>query len=1116
MLRVICGPSGYGKTYEIYKIIEEKLFDFEKKLFVIVPEQESVKAEKSVLEYFGNSINERLEILNFSRLANRVFREAGGITYKYADNGGKDLILSMIAEDAGEELSSFENSFEDENFISSVRCELDTLRLGGITSEKLKEISHDISQKEVNSSVLSEKLLQLSYICDLYEGELKHNGGTDVLDDLSRLAKTLEEYDFFENSCVFIDGFYDFTYPEYEIIKQMIKYSDDVYITLPLIENDTESVFIRSSDALKKLTDISEKADCDIKTVFLKEKRKNQAFPISFVAERITDGKDMSEFGEKISSGNAITFTECSSLFDECVYVAREIVKLVKSGTEFREIAVCAGDISGYGGMIEDVFEKYGIKFLFAEKEKLIDKPLASFIFSSLAVITHDFYLPTVRRYLESALLPIDRESRFLLTNYIKTWNIGSSLWKSENNWVMNPRGYTEKISEEEKEELETVNSARRAVYTPLSHLAEGLKGETVKEKITAVWNYLEETGIKETLIGRAQKNLEKGNFSSSRDEADIWNLTLSSLDLLCKTAGSRKVTTERFVKYMHIMFRDSDFGRIPSTVDEVEIGNIGFVRSSDIKHMFLIGFNEGIFPPVQEEKGIFTENEKRILERFSDCYKSNCNDMKLYGEIFNLLIAFSIPCDSLNFVYHTSSSESKDDRISFFAPIIMSYTDAEINIFEAETAPPVCRKELTERLLSYRNAENIDDILASVKKEDEDFYLKICNNLNIRNFCTENLSFENPEKIFSGKINMTQARLDSFSRCPFAYYSNYMLSLKKSKRAEFRVAEIGSLVHKVLEEVLSFLASENKKICDADSKTVERLARACANEYLKKAAPEISDTSRRFKYLVNRLVFFTVYIIENMREEFENSDFSPVLFEENMEEGGVLPPYEVSLPNGSSLIFYGCVDRVDLFEDDDGKKYLRVVDYKTKLGGKKFDLNDVINGINLQLLVYLFAIWQNGKKEDSYPAGIMYMPASLPSIRLDSKKVAKNEKDEREEKMKRSGLFLLDEKILNAMEHGVLGKVVPIKKNAKGGYNSSSSLATLEQFGALKRYTDKIFSNLASKLQKGCIEASPLEVDNTACCDWCDFKAFCRYEGRTRKYKKVSEPWSEIESVKD
>jgi len=1109
MLTLICAPSGYGKTHYLYDRICEKLSDgTNSKMYVIVPEQESVKSKKALLERFGNTLNDIVEILNFSRLANRVFRDAGGITYKYVDNGGKDLIVSTILEDCAEDFASFSRSLDDENFISSLRGELDTLRLGGVNSDSLLTLTRDISKKEMNSERLVEKIKSLAAFYSLYEGAVLH-GNVDTLDDLRRLSDTLDDYDFFYNTTVFIDGFYDFTYPEYEIIRRIARDCEQVYVTLPTVENDNEKVFVRSTRAKEKIVEICEEISCAYTNVNLNTRVKKQSAALTYLAERIIDGKSEKM---KMPADNSLTLTACKTPFDECVFTAREIVKLVKDGVKFRDIAVCSGNIADYGTMLEDVFEKYGIRFLKTNHDNLMSKPLVTFIFSALEIVGSGFYLPVVKRYLESPLLPLDKKHRLLLSNYITAWNVNKSLWYSDSDWVMNPRGYVGELTEADRYELEAVNRARYKVAKPLLKLADAIKKEKVSDKVTAVWEFLIDVGIKSQLISRSEKFLENADYIRSRDEAACWNLTLSALDRIASTLGERVTSTERFVKYMRIVFRDSTFGRIPSNLDEVEIGDIGFARNDNIKHLFLIGFNEGAFPSSKSRGGVFSENERHVLEQFSEFFKADSQESSLQNELFNLLVAVSVPTDALHLVYHTSSSGSSDDRVSFFASMINSYVDVDMSVFDLQKSFPVCREEFSDWIMMHRDSDNISDLISILQTNDPDFAEEITKRLNSRSFSSDELIFAKPEIVYKNNLSMSQSRLDTYSRCPFSYYSNYLLSLRTHKRIEFRAAETGSLVHRVLEDVLARIVSDGKKLQEVERVEIERLALESAENYLKTTAPEISETSKRFKYLVKRLTSFVLYVIENMREEFENSDFAPIYFEKNMSEDSEIQPYSVELPDGGSLVFNGCVDRVDIYEDEDGKKYLRVVDYKTKIGGKKFDLNDVINGINLQLLVYLFAIWQKGEKSESYPAGIMYMPASRPSVKLDSAEMVESEKETRDGAMKRSGLFLYDEKILDAMEHGLEGRVLPIKRNKNGTFSSQTALATLEQFGALKRYTDKVFINLANKLRSGDIAASPLCAGNSDTCKWCDFKPFCRYEGSPREYVKFDKPWEEID----
>jgi ATP-dependent helicase/nuclease subunit B len=107
-----------------------------------------------------------------------------------------------------------------------------------------------------------------------------------------------------------------------------------------------------------------------------------------------------------------------------------------------------------------------------------------------------------------------------------------------------------------------------------------------------------------------------------------------------------------------------------------------------------------------------------------------------------------------------------------------------------------------------------------------------------------------------------------------------------------------------------------------------------------------------------------------------------------------------------------------------------------------------------------------------------------------------------REEKSRaftRSGLFLRDEKILNAMEHNLEGRYIPVK--LKSGTSIafkkdkvSGVLASLEQIGKLERYVTKSLADIASELSGGKANVMPFKgkVDSWA---FCEMKKICRFE---------------------
>lgn len=107
---------------------------------------------------------------------------------------------------------------------------------------------------------------------------------------------------------------------------------------------------------------------------------------------------------------------------------------------------------------------------------------------------------------------------------------------------------------------------------------------------------------------------------------------------------------------------------------------------------------------------------------------------------------------------------------------------------------------------------------------------------------------------------------------------------------------------------------------------------------------------------------------------------------------------------------------------------YLRIIDYKT--GTKQFKLSDILYGINLQMLLYLHSIEASGgdKYGEIVPAGILYMPATVPYISSDSLKSIDKLPDELNKKLKMNGLLLKDTEIIHGMDKTDVATYIPVK----------------------------------------------------------------------------------------
>ena len=263
---------------------------------------------------------------------------------------------------------------------------------------------------------------------------------------------------------------------------------------------------------------------------------------------------------------------------------------------------------------------------------------------------------------------------------------------------------------------------------------------------------------------------------------------------------------------------------------------------------------------------------------------------------------------------------------------------------------------------------------------------------------------------------------------------------------------------------------------------------------------------------------------MDNVLEELRCSDFAPIDYEVDFSRSGDLPPVSCE-EEGVSVSLSGKVDRVDGYIRN-GRLYLRVMDYKS--GKKSFSLSDIWYGLNMQLIIYLYALQREGlaryrqrltaELNEIVPAGVLYVPVreELPDAPRDIDEDALRAM--RDKALRRSGLLSDDMELLEAMEHGLDGdgRFIPVTIKVKKGeeepsLTAKSAVADLAGFGRLARYTHQKLLEMGRELRAGSVTADPCKKDKTTSyCDWCSFRAACRFDetagDRARYLKRLTD----------
>ena len=147
-LQFIFGPSGSGKSHELYQtVIKEAAEHPEQNYIVLVPEQFTMQTQKDLVSMHPCRGIMNIDVLSFGRLAYRVFEETGGGNLPVLDDEGKNLILRKIASDQESQLQILRGNIKKLGYISEVKSILSEFTQYDIGEEEIRKVMETAGPK---------------------------------------------------------------------------------------------------------------------------------------------------------------------------------------------------------------------------------------------------------------------------------------------------------------------------------------------------------------------------------------------------------------------------------------------------------------------------------------------------------------------------------------------------------------------------------------------------------------------------------------------------------------------------------------------------------------------------------------------------------------------------------------------------------------------------------------------------------------------------------------------------------------------------------------------------------------------------------------------------------
>ena len=1060
-----------------------------RRVYLIVPEQETVNAECEMSEVLPASAPLYFEVTNFTRFTNTAFREIGGISGEYCSPVSKSLIMWRTLTELMPMLGMTRGRRNiSDGLVRKALSAVGEMQSLGISPEMLA-----LSEgKDVGDGRLREKLSDLTLIYTLYT-RLVGERFSDTMNDAAALTEMLSrDASFLLDTEIFIDGFTSFTEPQTRLIGEIMRHAP-VTVTLMLGRGGEAYEYTELIRTKRRLTTLADAAGV--------EKRLKK-----FGSRDMAANPVISEIGDLLwrSSGKidndslqilkdkpeTLRIFRARTAYEEARFIASDVRRRIEAGARYSDLAIVARSTDPYIGILDEALSAAGIPHFISKPSDLSPLPLFKLITAAYRIVTGGWHREDLITYMKSGISGISRDEEDKFELYTERWGIDGARFKS-GAWGMPPRGYG-RAKGGDAELLASINATRVKLTDALSAFEAAIaEAKSVKSHATALLSFLSSIEAEEKMAKRSEALLLRGESEAADLEGRAWGVLCDALDVLVDILGEVPADATSFLSQLTVAINGAAVGSIPSRQDAVTVGGADMIRLGGKRHVYMIGVNAGEFPASISETSYFAENERLKLGALGLPIEPEL-EIKGARELYSFSRAFTSATESVTLLYAEKTATD--------SPLLPSDVIERIKTVTSGRVTPKSISQLKLADTLYTEAETLEALGGLSEKEASEAreallaagfgeQLRIADGRLANDELT--VSPDTLALLYGKDIYLSQTKIDKFLGCPMSYFCKYNLHLDTDEAAELGSNVIGSFVHSVIEGFFKKLEASGKNPgaltnAERDAITAEAVE-GYAGELIGTGAP-----SSRTRVAVSRLVRATRPVVDGLCDELSASGFAPRFFELETSMHDPNSPDHVIIPRGGGgkIILRGTIDRVDTYKSGDDV-YVRVIDYKT--GYIDFLPSKLGEGEYLQMFLYLKAVTDTKKPEflkrlgvgeggRVIPAGVIYVKSKVKdaTVRSATDEAAS---DAAKAMQEREGMLLDDKVSLDAMNPDFLP---PEKKRSEPLRYDAAGWREIE------RTLTEVTRSVADGMTSGNVKATPATKGGRNC-KWCKYKEICR-----------------------
>jgi len=1117
-LQFILGNSGAGKSHYIYhKIITESLAQPDQQYLVLVPEQFTMQTQKELVTIHPGKGIMKIDVLSFERLAYRVMEELGEDRLQVLEETGKSLVLRKVAQEKKEQLELLGSKVKKPGYINRIKSTVSEWMQYDISMDSMEQMLDYARENPRLYYKLQDLRIMHQGFREYLQG--RYLAGEEVLDALCQSAPKSA---MIKDSVIVLDGFTGFTPIQMKLLKELMPLCKELLVTVtldgkmdPYRIGSPHQIFHMSQKTIQTLCQLAQETKTEMKEEVRISGEKTGRFSCSpalaflekhlFRYNKDTYDKEQDE----------IVVYRCRNPREEMAEAAKRIRRLVRTeGYRYKDFAVITGDMESYGEYAAWAFEKADIPCFLDKKHSVLMNPFVEYVRSLIDMIAQNYSYESVFRFLRCGLSDMKKEEIDLLENYVIALGIrGFHKWQEE--WVRLYRGQPPK-------EIHVLSNLRKQFCESLDGFTGLLKSGkfTVRKGVENLYTYIVENKIQFKLKQQEHLFEEQRNPALVKEYSQIYGIIMNLFDKLVDVLGEEKVTIREFQELLDAGLEEAQVGIIPSSSDQVVVGDMERTRLNDIKVLFFAGVNEGMIPKDAGENGILSDMDREYLKG-ADVELAPTARENIYTQRFYLYLNMTKPSRRLFISYSKSNAKGESigpayligNLLERYPGLTVKDTGESENLRDAIEIPESSLKYLTEGLRKSvsEEPENTWKELFSWYAKDTRYAEKTERLIEAAFSCNpqDQISKSTAKALYGTILENSATRLERFAACGFAHFMEYGLRLKEREYYEFDAMDLGNVVHTALEEFGEILKKRGYAWKDLTEDQRLQFTEESVEAVIHDYGNTILHSSARNEYMIVRIKRMLNRTVWALQEQMKRGDFIPSSFEISFAAADTLDSVNIELSGVERMRLKGRIDRMDTCEDNE-HVYVKVIDYKS--GNTNFDLAAFYYGLQLQLVLYLNAAMElEGKSHPDKqvePAGVFYYQVKDPVVAYKPRE-SKEELERRILKELRvNGLVRAEAEILTRLDKECspneqkTSLAVPVTYNKNGSLSKASSAADKEQFQLLSSYVVHKMKELGRDILSGNAKALPYESGKKNACMYCTYKSICGFDEKIPGYQ--------------